>query len=140
MAGRVENINKDILRQCRKQIGLSLSEVKKKVAEIAEIEQGEHKPTFKQLDTLAELYNVPRWVFISDRLPEEYQFDKTIPAFRQLAESNADVFSDNKVRTLTAKVESFRRLIIELHEDTGEPVPVSVRHYEYPDFAGCLNW
>lgn len=123
MAGRVENINKDILRQCREQIGLSLSEVKKNIAKIAEIEQGEHKPTFNQLNTLAGLYNVPRWVFISDRLPEEYQFDKTIPAFRQLAESNADVFSDNKVRTLTAKVESFRRLIIELHEDMGEPVP-----------------
>ena len=40
MAGRVENINKDILRQCREQIGLSLPAVAKKVAKIAVIGQG----------------------------------------------------------------------------------------------------
>jgi hypothetical protein len=66
---------------------------------------------------------MPRWAFISDRLPEEYHFSQTIPAFRQLAESNADVFRNSKVRTLTAKVEEFRRLILELHEDMGESVP-----------------
>jgi transcriptional regulator with XRE-family HTH domain len=65
MAGRVENINNDILRQCREQIGLSLPVVAKKVAKIAAIEQGDQKPTFKQIDTLADLYKVPRWVFIS---------------------------------------------------------------------------
>ncbi|MBW2589805.1 MAG: ImmA/IrrE family metallo-endopeptidase [Deltaproteobacteria bacterium] len=124
MAGRVENINKDILRQSREQIGLSLSIAAKKVAKIAVIEQGDQKPTFKQLDTLAELYKVPRWVFISDHLPEKYQFDKAIPAFRQLANSNADVFSDHKVRSLTARVDRFRKMIIELQEDMGEIVPV----------------
>jgi len=30
MTNRVENINTDILRQCRKQIGLSIFEVEKK--------------------------------------------------------------------------------------------------------------
>ena len=124
MAGRVENINKDILRQSREQIGLSLSIAAKKVAKIAVIEQGDQKPTFKQLDTLAELYKVPRWVFISDHLPEKYQFDKAIPAFRQLANSNADVFSDHNVRSLTARVDRFRKMIIELQEDMGEIVPV----------------
>jgi Zn-dependent peptidase ImmA (M78 family) len=82
------------------------------------------KPTFKQLDTLAEFYKVPRWVFISDQLPEKYQFDKAIPAFRQLTDSNADVFSDHKVRSLTARVDRFRKMIIELLEDMGEIVPV----------------
>ncbi|MCI5130051.1 MAG: XRE family transcriptional regulator [Candidatus Electrothrix sp. EH2] len=142
MAGRVENINKNILRQCRRQIGLPISEVKKKVAKIAEIEQGEHKPTFKQLDTLAQLYNVPRWVFISDHLPEEYQFAQKIPAFRQFAKNNTDVFSDSKVRALTAKVEGFRRLILELHEDMGEPVPTfnppQISNSTAPDRAAQL--
>ena len=96
MASIVENINKDILRQCREQIGLSLPVVSKKVAKVAVIEQGHKKPTFKQIDTLADLYKVPRWVFISDHLPEKYQFDKAIPAFRQLADSNADVLANIK--------------------------------------------
>lgn len=123
MASRVENINIDILRRCREQIGLSLSEAEKKVAKIAAIEQGEQKPTFRQLDALAELYKVPRWVFIADRLPEEYQFDKAVPAFRQFANNKVDVFSDYKVRSLTAKVERFRSIIIEFYDDMGETVP-----------------
>ena len=73
MAGRVENINKDILRQSREQIGLSLSIVAKKVTKISDMEKGDQKPTFKQSDTLANLYKVPRWVFISDQLPEKYK-------------------------------------------------------------------
>ncbi|MDI6782031.1 MAG: ImmA/IrrE family metallo-endopeptidase [bacterium] len=123
MAGRVENINKDILCQCREQIGLSLSEVEKKVTKIAEIECGDQKPTFRQIDILSELYKVPRWVFISEHLPEKYQFDKAVPAFRQFIDSNADVFSDHKVRSLTAKVERFREMITELHEDIDDIVP-----------------
>ena len=139
MAGRVENINKDILRQCREQIGLSLPDVAKKVAKIAAIEQGDQKPTFKQIDTLADLYKVPRWVFISDHLPEKYQFDKAIPAFRQLTDSNADVFSEYKVRSLTARVDRFRELILELREDMGEPVtafhPPDLKRNATPDFV-----
>ncbi len=122
MAGRVEKINKDILCQCREQIGLNILDVAKKVNKISEIEQGVQKPTFKQLDTLAELYKVPRWVFISDSLPEEYQFDKAVPAFRQFANSNANIFSNPKVRSLTARVERFRNLILELREDMDEAV------------------
>ena len=139
MAGRVENINKDILRQCREQIGLSLPVVAKKVTKIAAIEQGDQKPTFKQIDTLADLYKVPRWVFISDHLPEKYQFDKAIPAFRQLTDSNADVFSEHKVRSLTARVARFRELILELREDMGEPVtvfhPPELKRNATPDFV-----
>jgi len=139
MAGRVENINKDVLRQCREQIGLSLPAVAKKVVKIAAIEQGDQKPTFKQIDTLADLYKVPRWVFISDNLPEKYQFDKAIPAFRQLTDSNADVFSEHKVRSLTARVDRFRELILELREDMGEPVaafhPPELKRNATADFA-----
>jgi len=139
MAGRVENINKDILRQCREQIGLSIPVVAKKVAKIAAIEQGDQKPTFKQIDTLADLYKVPRWVFISDHLPGKYQFDKAIPAFRQLADSNADVFSEHKVRSLTARVSRFRELTLELREDMGEPVtafhPPDLKRNATPDFV-----
>ncbi len=139
MAGRVENINKDILRQCREQIGLSLPVVAKKVTKIAAIEQGDQKPTFKQIDTLADLYKVPRWVFISDHLPEKYKFDKAIPAFRQLADSNADIFSEHKVRSLTARVARFRELILELREDMGEPVtafhPLDLKRNATPDFV-----
>jgi len=139
MAGRVENINKDILRQCREQIGLSLPVVAKKVAKIAGIEQGDQKPTFKQIDTLADLYKVPRWVFISEHLPEKYQFDKAIPAFRKFSDSNADVFSNHKIRSLTARVDSFRELILELREDMGEPVtafhPPELKKNATLDFA-----
>lgn len=122
MISRVENINIDILQQCREQIGLALFEVEKIIKKIAEIESGTQKPTFKQLDTLSELYKVPRWVFVSKQLPDKYQFDKAVPAFRQLGNSNAQIFSDSKVRNLTAQVERFRELILELLDDMGETV------------------
>ena len=47
MTSRVENINIDILKQCREQIGLTLIDVEKKIKKIAEIERGTQKPTFK---------------------------------------------------------------------------------------------
>ena len=53
MAMQVENINTEILIQCREQIGLELFEVAKKVPKIEKIENGGHKPTYQQLDTLA---------------------------------------------------------------------------------------
>ncbi len=122
MTSRVEDINTDILQQCREQIGLALFEVEKKIKKIAEIESGTQKPTFKQLDTLSELYKVPRWVFVSKQLPDKYQFDKAVPAFRQLASSNAEIFSDSKVRSLIAQVERFRDLTLELLDDMGETI------------------
>lgn len=124
MAGRIENINQEILRQCREQVGLAISEVEKKVARIAAFERGYQKPTYNQLNKLAELYKVPRWVFISDHLPEKYQFQKDVPAFRQFADNSADLFADHKVRALMAKVNRFRKMIIEFHEDMDVPVPL----------------
>lgn len=123
MAGRVEKVNREILRKCREQVGLEIFEVESKyVKKIAEIEQGTQNPTFKQLDTLAELYRVPRWVFIADCMPDEYQFTKAVPAFRQLAASNEEVFENSKVRGLITRVERFRTLILELCDDMAEPV------------------
>jgi len=123
MVAYVENINPNILRQCRKQIGMAFSDVEKKVKKIAAIEDGEQQPTFNQLNTLAALYNVPRWVFISDFLPEQYQFNKAVPAFRQFAHERAELFGDHKVRGLTARVEQLRNLILELRDDMSEPIP-----------------
>ena len=59
MAAKVENINPEILRKCREQIGLDISDVEKRVGKIDSMEQGSLKPTFNQLDTLANLYKVP---------------------------------------------------------------------------------
>ena len=122
MAKRVENINKDILRQCRVQVGMDLFEAEKKIKKIAGIEEGTQKPTFKQLETLAKLYRVPRWVFIAESLPEEYQFARAVQAFRQFVDSKTEAFDDSKVRGLVAKVERFRLLILELREDMSESV------------------
>ena len=121
MAVKVENVNPKVLRECREQIGLSLSDVKKKVPKIAAIEQEEWEPTFKQLNTLAELYKVPRWVFTSASLPEQYQFNRNF-SFRKFADDYGEIFSHPEIRRVTAMVERFRNLILELREDMDEPV------------------
>jgi hypothetical protein len=54
LSGRVEKANKEVLIQCRQQLGLELDIVARKVKRIADYESGLSKPTFKQLDTLAE--------------------------------------------------------------------------------------
>ena len=122
MVAKVENINTNILRQCRQQMGLSIADVINNLSKIEEFEEGERKPTFNQLNILSELYNVPRWVFISDSLPEQYHYSKAVPAFRQFSTESADLFGAPKVRSLTTRVEQFRNLILELREDMGEPV------------------
>ena len=121
MAAKVENVNLKVLRKCRKQIGLSLLDVKKKVPKITAIEQEEWKPTFKQLDTLSELYKVPRWVFISESLPEQYQFNKNF-SFRKFADDYEEIFSNTEIRRVTAMAERFRNLVLELREDMDEPI------------------
>ena len=121
MAVKVKNVNSEVLRECREQIGLSLPDVKKKVPKIAAIEQEEWEPTFKQLSTLAELYKVPRWVFTSESLPEEYRFNKNF-SFRKFANNYEEIFSHTEIRRVTAMVERFRNLVLELREDMDEPV------------------
>ena len=75
-------LNLEIIRRCREQAGLSQAEVKTKIGSISFIESGKKRPTYKQLDILADLYQVPRWVFITDELPQEYQYMEK-PAFRK---------------------------------------------------------
>lgn len=135
MVARVENINPKILRQCREQIGLGLNEVEKKIKKIASIEEGKQKPTFNQINTLAELYGVPRWVFVSEFLPDQYQFNKTVPSFRQFAQDRAELFNDHKVRNLTAKVERLRSIILELRDDMREPIA----QFEPPELQEDAN-
>lgn len=122
MALRIDNINSNVLRLCREQIGLDLATVKEKIPKIDLIEEGTYFPTLGQLDKLAKWYNVPRWVFISESLPEEYQFNKIVPAFRQFQSNNSDIFDDPKVRGLVTNVERFRKLIIDFKSDDGEEV------------------
>lgn len=113
-------INIQILKECREQMGLSQADVKKKVRKIIEIEDADKEPTPNQLTTLAELYQVPRWVFIGSKLPPEYQYER-MPTFRQFKKSTA--FNLPKLRQLVSKVEQYRRLFLELKEDMDEPVP-----------------
>ena len=112
-------LNLATLKQCREQMALSLQDVKKKVSSIEIIEQGNKRPTYKQLDMLADLYQVPRWVFIADDLPEEFCFTET-PVFRRFADSS--VFNNSRVRQLVTKVKHYRDLFIELRQDLGEPI------------------
>ena len=121
MRATVKNINVAILRQCREQMALGIEEVEKKVGAIEAIEAGERYPTFNQLSTLAKMYNVPRWVFISEQLPSEYNFE-SIPAFRQFREQTGEAFSDPKVRGVVAQVRQLRELVIELRQDFDEPI------------------
>ena len=116
----VQNINTDVLRQCREQMALSIADVKEKVASIEKIEAGEKLPTFKQLETLSKLYAVPEWVFISDKIPEEYIFEKRIPSFRQFA-GHQEGFSST-LRRLTKRVTELRELILDLREDMDEQI------------------
>lgn len=131
MVARVDNVNTAILRQCREQMALSMESVKGKVSLIEDIENGAKPPTYKQLDTLADLYKVPRWVFISEELPPEYDFVESMPAFRQFTKQTDEVFSDPKVRGLVAQIGRLRELVLELREAIGEPVrPLSLPKVE----------
>ena len=119
---RVENVNPSVLRQCREQLNLSLDAVAKKMKAIVAIEEGTQFPTFRQLDQLSELYSVPRWVFISDSLPEEYQFNSA-PTFRKFAEDkDKSLFENYKIRKLLTEVERIRKFILDLHEEVDESI------------------
>lgn len=125
MSNRVENVNSEMLRVCREQVALRLDgEEMKNFRWVGAAEEGQKKPTFKQLENLANLYGVPSWVFISESLPEEYQFSKAMPEFRRFADSDAKEVDTYKVRVISAKVARLRNLILELREDMKEPVAV----------------
>ena len=122
--GKLVNINPSILRKCREQMALDIDTVRRKVRTIEQIENGEKKPTFKQLANLASMYTVPDWVFVRDTLPEKYRFS-SLASFRKFKSSHANKLHDlTKIYKLTAKVEGFREMILDLKEDMQEPIPV----------------
>ena len=111
----------ETLKQCRTQMGFSQDDVKKKgVSKIVEIEKKQKDPTPKQLTTLANLYEVPRWVFLKKKLPTEYRYDKML-AFRRFKKSEA--FSLPKVRQLITRIEQYRSLFLELRSEMDNPIP-----------------
>ncbi len=116
------NLNLRTLTRCREQMGLSLDKAREetKIGTISEIESGAKRPTYNQLDKLANLYKVPRWVFITDKLPSEYLYTNK-PSFRRFKDS--EVFKDYKVRQLITQVEQYRDLFIELHDDLEDSLP-----------------
>ena len=116
----VENVNHEVLRQCREQIGLSIEDLKKGFPRIKDFESGKAKPTFSQIDRLAEKYQVPQWVFIENELPAAYKLDSS-PAFRHL--SGEDAFENYSVRRILSRVEQYRELILDIGNDFEEPVP-----------------
>ena len=117
---RVENVNGAILKECREQIALSIDVVKKTFPSIQRIERGEKKPTYKQLFDLSELYKVPDWVFISEKLPQKYKFTSK-SFYRKIKDQEGT--NDSQVRQLIVQVESMRQMILELREDENEPIP-----------------
>lgn len=132
MASAVIQANPGILRQCREQIGLDIPAVEKKVKAIAAIENGKKSPTINQLDILSGLYNVPRWVFIARELPEKYRYDSVMPAFRAFAGGKEHLFDNHAIRTITARIERIRELILEFHEDMDTPLGP----FSPPDLSG----
>ena len=119
---RVENINPEILRQCREQIGLSVEQAQQKarLRTLADIEEGKIYPTVNQIEELAKRYYVPAWVFLREELPDKYCFNKSSAAFRQFQQNP---ICDYDIRTLIANVERFREFLLELRDDLEEPIP-----------------
>ena len=120
------NFNLEVLKKCREQLSLTLEEVKKKVKGIEEIEKGDKKLSWSNVDKLAQIYYVPEWVFISDEIPDEYKYTQT-PAFRTY--SKKPVFNNSRIKKLVAKVEDYRKIILEAREDLEEAIE---------DFHPCL--
>ena len=118
---QVENINPEILRQCREQIGLSIEQAqqKAKLKTLADIEEGKIYPTVNQIEQLAKRYYVPVWVFLREELPDKYRFNKSA-AFRQF---QRNPICDYDIRSVIANVERFRKFLLELRNDLEEPIP-----------------
>ena len=117
---RIENINPQILHQCREQIGLSIKQAERKasLSNLAGIEAGEKYPTIKQIERLAGRYHVPTWVFWEKELPAKYRFD-SFASFRQFRNNP---ISGYEVRSVIANVEQLRELLLEFRDDIEKPV------------------
>ncbi len=139
MANRqIENINPQILRQCREQIGLSIEQAEKKAGlrTLAGIEAGEKYPTIKQIEKLAKRYHVPAWVFLRRELPAKYRFEN-FASYRKFRNSP---ISGYEIRSVIANVERFRELLLEFRDDMEEPVqPFSPPQIMESDFKATAE-
>ena len=115
-----QGIKPTMLVQCREQIGYSLDDVRKKVPSIAQLEAGQKPPTFTQLDTLADMYDVPRWVFAVDELPERYALND-MPAFRTFHGRGESL--SPKTNKIILEALSARDFMLELQQELDRPVP-----------------
>lgn len=123
MAKYVSGIQLNTLQACRRQLELSLEEVQRHVPKIAEVEAGNWRLTFSQLETLSELYRVPRWVFLLEEIPQEYLFQQTIPDFRKLKNMlTSEPKSRSKIVALMARLDQFRSTLLEMREDLGQDI------------------
>ncbi len=76
------NLNREILRQCREQMNMSFADVLHETGiKIEAVESGKAELTFEEMDRLSDIYHVPRWVFITDKLPKEYNYS---PLFKKV--------------------------------------------------------
>ena len=123
MPCRVENVNPEILRKCREQIALRIADVESRINKIDLIENGEMFPTFNQLNTLAELYNVPQWVFLRAKLPRQYNY-REMPLFRQYTGRESTLNGNYKARLIASRVEQFREVVLELSIDIDNQIPI----------------
>ena len=128
-------INPKIARLCREQMALKLEDVARiaGIATLEQIEAGEKEPTLNQLEKLAKEYCVPRWVFTMDKLPPEYVFDESVPAFRNFAnnQDSPTEFSP-KARSIVTKVSQRRKLILTLRDEQSRPI----KKFTPPAIAG----
>ena len=115
-------LNPEILKQCRRQIGLDNIEDAKKVTGIdslADIEQANKPPTLLQQEKIANAYSVPSWVFFQRSLPPEYDFSKEEyhPEFRVLKDRRIKV--DYKINKVVHSFSNFRIDLLSVYEDDG---------------------
>lgn len=127
---RVHTVVPATARAAREQVGLSLTEASRRAKldeeQLRALEQDRWHPTYAQLDRLAEVYMVYSWVLQEQELPTSGQFDLLFPAFREFQGILPEC--DYQVRRVVARVESMRKLAMELSDD----LELEVESFEPP--------
>ena len=137
MTDMVENINLNVVRQCREQIGLSLDAAARMHGFARAVEEGRKKPTFPQLDILADMYKVPRWVFASEELPQEYRYSHN-PSFRIFSTGTARVADEYRLKAMLVRMEQMRSLLLELRgAESCSPSPFAMPEFDMSGAPGA---
>ena len=118
---RVKIPSPEIFVKCREELKLSLEDAIRlsNVKSLAKIEKGEKEPTVKQLESLASTYFQPKWIFSEKSLPSNYNYNFT-SEFRTIDKNNLNL--SYEVKRLIKEVEALREIMIDLKEQTDEPV------------------